>query len=192
VGFTLVDGIWYPQRGIFKPSKWRSQAEKFREFGGKIAIDCGACVGLVSRVIADNFEEVHAFEPDPDNYRALVRNTWEKYNVFTYNVALSDKPGWCSMRGASSTSRYVDDGTEIEKITLDEFNLKADLVKIDVEGHEYYLIQGAKRTLSSGPVVAVEDKGHWKRMAPMGGVEALKSLGYRVTKELKPDVITTR
>src|SRR3546814_13037940 len=41
---------------------------------GDIAIDCGANVGRFTRPIAEGGATVHAFEPNPDAFAALLRN----------------------------------------------------------------------------------------------------------------------
>ena len=42
---------------------------------GDVAIDCGANLGAITRIMARGGAEVHAFEPNPDAYAVLKART---------------------------------------------------------------------------------------------------------------------
>lgn len=150
----------------------------------KTVIDVGANIGnhsaFFSKVMG---ADVIAFEPVPDNYRFLIKNNSEGEN---YHIGLSDvrrKMGYFTnfltdgkpnMGGCTLT-----DGDTVEVDTLDSFNLKPDLIKIDVEGMEPSVIQGGLKTIEKyKPLLVIEhnDIQNLYETARM-----LVPLGYKIT-----------
>jgi len=127
----------------------------------RIAVDVGAHVGLWSRHMAKRFGHVHAFEPVADHRACFVRNV-AAANVTLYDVALGAEPGRVSMwteQGSSGNTQVRGDG-EIEMRTLDSYGLEeVDFLKIDCEGYELFVLQGAVQTLQRcHPTICVEQK----------------------------------
>ena len=60
---------------------------------GDIAIDCGANVGKFTVTMARTGAEVYAFEPNPDAYACLVKNTAAFPNVTAMQAAVTTEPG---------------------------------------------------------------------------------------------------
>jgi FkbM family methyltransferase len=154
-----------------------------------VAVDGGANVGAYSRVLMQRFEHVHAFEPAPDVYAALVRNLEEwggLARVHAYPQALSDRTEAVTLgtrRGRRSPSRGVTGSGTIPAIPLDALDLP-DLafLKLDLEGYEERALRGSERTLRRHrPWVMFEDKP--KKSArygtPGGAHRFLESLGAR-------------
>ena len=114
---------------------------------GSVVFDVGAFVGDTAKVFLDRKCEVHAFEPIPELYACLVQNC---PNAHCYNLALGDGTRFSistthqgNMGGASLRpgQRY--------SIRLDDLRPeRLDFLKIDVEGFELKVIQGAKQTLN--------------------------------------------
>ena len=77
--------------------------------------------------------------------------------------------------------------------TLDSFGLQdVDLVKIDVEGYESFVVQGARRTLiRSRPIVIVEQKSGSERygVPRLKAVHQIERLGARVLRRVYDDYI---
>lgn len=129
----------------------------------RLAVDCGAHVGLITRQMLNRgFERVVCFEPQAENYACLRRNI-DPLRTIAHNLALSDVAGLLSMTnpkpdnsGAWECRPY--DGTgEIRSARLDWFGLCPDLIKYDVQGHEVQALQGSVETLKRyQPVVIVE------------------------------------
>jgi len=130
--------------------------------------------------------KVISFEPNPVNYTFLARLK-TKFNHFKYiKVGLGDQPasldfyypiyngkkmtalGSCDRQKAQSwlnnKTVYFFDKTKLEiaKITvaiktLDSFQLQPDFIKIDVEGFEYQVLQGAAQTINHNrPILLIE------------------------------------
>jgi FkbM family methyltransferase len=133
----------------------------------RVAVDVGAHVGLWSMHLAHQFNVVHAFEPNPDLAECFARNVPEA-NVAWHPCALGPNAGFTSLRRFDGNTGHtmntgVDEnggGGAIEMATLDSFDLQnVDFIKIDVEGYEPGVVNGARETiLRCRPVMVVEEK----------------------------------
>jgi FkbM family methyltransferase len=165
----------------------------------RAAVDVGAHVGLWSFNLAHHFTMVHAFEPVAAHRDCFKRNVLESVatpNVALYPFALGDREGMVSIRTepTSSGDSRVDGPGEIPIRRLDSFNLQdVDLLKIDAEGFELFILHGAEEMLArQKPVVIVEQKpGHAVKygLGDRDAVPWLKSLGYRLERELSGDFL---
>ena len=129
---------------------------------GDIFIDVGANVGAYSLWASDHGAHVIAIEPDPEVAARLkaniALNPWMEVELL--EVALADKRGpvqLLSERGGRSrlaVGEAVDHMMEVEAWTLDEVlgERAAAGVKIDVEGAERLVLEGARRALGQGRV----------------------------------------
>jgi FkbM family methyltransferase len=164
----------------------------------RIALDVGAHVGLWSRDLCVVFEEVIAFEPVAGFRQCFVRNVTAD-NVTLYPFALGRAPGRAAMAiapdnsGASHIAQGPG-GDAVEVRPLDDLELTdVDYVKIDVEGFELYVLEGARETLlRCRPVVTLEQKLHSAThfgIEQYAAVEYLKSLGAQVRARVIDDWI---
>lgn len=132
----------------------------------RVAVDVGAHVGLWSREMAKIFGRVHAFEPVAE-LRECFRLNVPMEKVTLYECALGDRPGAASVAydPARSGETGLIEGDDVEVRRLDDFGLEdVDLIKIDVEGYEPFVVEGATETIRRcRPVVVVEQKGHGSR-----------------------------
>ncbi len=170
--------------------------------GRRNAVDVGANIGLWSRVMAIDFKKVIAFEPVP-----LYRECWQKNvefkNVELHGLALGAREGIVDMECGTpnsfgdtfvSVGKGVNVAKNVRLATLDSFELKeVDFIKVDCEGYEYHVLQGAEKTLlANRPVVIVEQKpGHASKfgLGEMDAVEYLKSLGAKLCDGIAGDYI---
>jgi FkbM family methyltransferase len=128
-------------------------------------VDVGANIGVTVRLFAAQAGHVHAFEPAPRALRLLQRNVSDLCNVTLYTVALSNENGTArfSELEALDNSTLADDGIDVPVRTLDSYGLKPDVLKIDVEGFEHLVLEGARETLRHSPVVVFEAFGETAR-----------------------------
>jgi FkbM family methyltransferase len=125
-------------------------------------IDIGASIGEMLQYFTQKMPLGYAFEPDPHNYNNLINKF---NNVTIINKAISDFNGQIKFWNNGSHmgnilghdmahNPYVDNFL-VESITLDEFLIdkSIDLIKIDVEGAEWQVFQGAKETLKNKNIV---------------------------------------
>jgi len=161
-------------------------------------------MGSWSLVMARHFREVHAFEPQRLLFQQLCGNAALNGldNVFAYNTGLDAKPGQLTLhrhgvdRGSSSTraditDRFAADGVStspelIPVTTLDSLSDTLNdvgLIKIDVEGLEHRVLQGATTLLRQNklPKMLIECWSHtWYQEEKRALLQFLDDLGYRV------------
>jgi len=121
-----------------------------------VVVDVGAKVGLWSKKFAIRGTKVHAFEPNPEAFAFLKRNTRKFDNVIAYPCALGNengindffvhkRPGYSSF-----VTKYADHikTIRVPVRTLDSFNFETvDLIKIDTEGYELPVLRGGRETI---------------------------------------------
>lgn len=188
----LVDG-----RGTYQIQKLRASMEHVR--GTHVAVDVGAHVGLWSMHLAKHFENVLAFEPVAQFRECFERNVTDA-GVKLYAMALGSAPGKVRMvidpadTGGTHVDATAEEGTVILE-TLDNFELaRCDFLKIDCEGYELQILEGARETLlRCRPCVIVEQKAH-KLGVNYGikgtpAVDYLKDLGMTQRRVMSGDYI---
>jgi FkbM family methyltransferase len=151
--------------GRYAPELVRFVVAHLRE--GSVFLDVGAHVGLVAFQVAALAHAkgiaIHAFEPHPDAARRLrVNQGLNPYLTVRVNeCALAEQTGNVALnlrthaveRGGGES----EDTAEVRALTLDDYldNAgidNADVVKIDVEGHELAVLKGAGRALAEGRI----------------------------------------
>lgn len=175
------------------------------------ALDVGAHIGTWSVAMAKRFGMVYAFEPAEDVFGCLKMNTDGLSNVCPERVACGEvfkrvRIGNDLQRLGNTGSRFIRDdkthlpdgiyesapvGDEVDVIRLDDrIFTSVDLLKIDAEGYEPFVLNGAQQTiLRHKPVVVIEEKF----FGPRFGVEAglalrmLESWGMREVDRIGKD-----
>lgn len=135
--------------------------------------DVGSNTGWYTMIsfAASDASTVYSFEPLSEHVicqKETIHLNRKESKVKIFELALSDHNGQETIRlGGSGTSLdkdflEVDFGTRtIDVQTLDslikEQNMPhPDFIKIDVEGHEYKVLQGAKAALQAKPILFIE------------------------------------
>ena len=86
------------------------------------------------------------------------------------------------------TDKPRKEGTEriVQQKTLDSYNFKTvDLIKIDVEGHEFRVLKGGENTIKKySPIIIIEDNGSDEKWGKeTGAIDLLKEMGYEIKVE---------
>lgn len=137
---------------------------------GDVVIDVGANIGttvIPSSLNVGRSGKVYAFEPHPRIFSYLQGNLRLNRitNVEAYNTALGNQKGhiYLSNKENDDMNRVSLNDEEnclrIPIATLDSFiseNEKIALLKIDVEGYEKFVLEGAERTLAATECVCME------------------------------------
>ena len=123
-----------------------------------VFVDVGSNIGGYS-VRLSRKNRVYAFEPHPKNYSLLTKNLKlnNRNEYYTYNCAVSNKTGdnvclfTSSFTGCHSIVINSKGGQiKVKTVKIDDAlsNEKTvGVIKIDAEGAEPYVLQGAKKTL---------------------------------------------
>lgn len=160
-------------------------------------IDCGAHIGLWSWNFAHWFRQIEAFEPVAEHrncWQANMQTRQDECSLHPY--ALGDREDMVTIRvnPVSSGDSWVKGKGTVPMKTLDSFGFEdVDFIKVDAEGYEEFILRGAEFTLKHWkPVVCVEQKRDMATkfgLKPMGAVQYLIGLGYRVVGEISGDYI---
>lgn len=167
------------------------------------AVDVGAHCGMWSRVMAYDFAEIHAFEPLDFHRECFHRNvTAEHVHMYPYALGHETRairihthdPGLCT-----GNSYPKEDGQyPAEMRRLDEFADKltqVDFLKVDCEGWEYFILQGAEQIVREHkPVIVVEqkpNKGSQFGLSDTAACDLLKGWGAQERQVLSGDYIFT-
>lgn len=119
-----------------------------------LALDIGAHRGIWSREMVKDFDEVTAIEPT-DLYKQI-----DQSYINVINAACGAKVGKCRMQaGKKNTGQtFVTEGDEVDVITVDSLNVIPNFIKIDVEGMEYDVLKGGRKTiLKHKPLIMIEE-----------------------------------
>lgn len=141
-----------------------------------IIFDVGAHHGETCRRLRSVFPDavVYAFEPFAASFEILKANTADDPNIKVFNFGFSDSEGVCAFhsnaktftnsllstdeRGADTWGRNLLETQEVVEArftTLDAFiqmmNLThVDILKLDAQGAEYMIMEGARESCSAG------------------------------------------
>ena len=125
-----------------------------------LAIDAGAHRGIWTREIALKYKKVIAIEPTDRAYDIKKYAEDSMLDIVVHKAACGRKIGKCSMQdGKRNTGQtHVTEGNDVPMITIDSLNVAPSFIKIDVEGMEFDVLKGAKRTiLEHKPIVLIEE-----------------------------------
>ncbi len=131
-----------------------------------VCVDIGANIGLYSCIAASLSKHVISVEPLPTNLRYLYRNLqcngYEDAEV--YPIGLSSHTGLITLYGGGTGASFIPGWahtptnwrTTVPVSTLDNllgrrFEGAQLVIKIDVEGFEYEVLEGAESTLGMTP-----------------------------------------
>ncbi len=162
-GFTLpliaAGGVWEPReeeaiRRVLRP--------------GDTFIDVGAHCGYFTRMMAQIVGESGkgwAYEPHPENYALLRKNTY-KYHVLAYEMAALECWGKVSLfpstvNSGDNRADWHNESAEdiaVDCCTLDDFVTdKPRLIKIDTQGSDHRVLWGARKLIAKhSPYIITE------------------------------------
>lgn len=180
---------------------------EYLDIEGKILFDVGAHFGSFSKPFAEKNWKIHAFEPDPANRVKLEAWAHKFPGLMINSNAVADKPARGAKffksdesTGISSLSAFTEghfEGPPVDIVTLEDYCLvhsieDIDLLKIDTEGHDLFVLKGFPWEKIRPKVVMTEFEN--KKTIPLGYryedmAQYLLAQGYSVfVSEWKPIV----
>jgi FkbM family methyltransferase len=183
----------------YKASKewWRGEPEfrllPFLVDRRRNAVDIGANKGVYTYALARLAKHVWAFEPNPKMFNILKRGA--AANVTAAMLALSDRSGRSELRvprmrkggysnqGASLSTTKISENyriVDVESARLDDLTLQdVGFIKIDVEGFETEVLEGARETIrQSRPIMIVELEERYTKTPIETALQRVLDLGY--------------
>jgi FkbM family methyltransferase len=158
-------------------------------------IDIGANRGVYAYSLAQLAARVELFEPNPALSQILSSWAAQKPNVSLYPVALSDHEGSALLQipvdaagvehdASASIEKFGSGQFRQELVALarhDSFQFRqVALIKIDVEGHELSVVQGAQKTIASNkPALLIEIERRHAKSSFSAMFTLLQDQGYQ-------------
>ena len=170
--------------------RWcESQTKKFN-----LIVDVGAWCGTWSMQMQKFAKQVYCFEPNKVHFECLSRNMATYNHVRLHNQALGNQDGFVKLLEdeASQNTRVLIEKGETKISKLDSFDLtNMDMLKIDVEGLEMEVLEGAKNKLENTQYLMIELNNNSKRYGSSNlEIEKyLKSLGFKELFKTWPDIV---
>ena len=162
------------------------------------AIDVGSNVGEWTRPLAKKFQQVICFEPNP-NFRECFNKNISETNVTLHPYGLSNyehtvTQGFNSTHLNETVGDTAPKDGDIQCRTLDSFNLtNVDYIKIDVDGFEVPVLQGAQETIRKNkPVINIEMKERKRPHIVAECRQILIKLGYNCRSRVRSDEVWTK
>ena len=173
----------------------------------KDAIDVGVYRGVYSYKLSKEFNQIHSFEPNPLLFPYLNRYLTKIItNMTLYNYALSNKNELTNLkiphRGKSIFKNNFEEIYKLGCATIHETNnfekfnnyeveckklddvikdKEISFIKIDVEGHELSVIEGANNIINKyKPTLLVEIEEKHTKKPILNTINKIKEFGYKV------------
>ncbi len=123
-----------------------------------IVVDCGAAEGIFGYLTSQRCKHVYAIEPMPLFIKSMMKTFQNDANVTIIPAVLSNETGkvYCSETDHSlyfSSNKTDHYQQEIPVATIDALFFEKDIpvtyLKLDVEGYELKVLQGAKQSIKT-------------------------------------------
>lgn len=200
--FPDMDQHFGRYKSIYPETKYQQHTlgvayEHVKKFDN--VIDIGANVGLHSVRFCQKFKNVYAFEPVHNNFECLEKNTEPFNNIKLYKIGLGDKNETLEISitkennncGAYSLVDFKDEANVINETIhiqrLDDYNLDADLIKVDVQGYEDKFLMGALETIRRCNPVVILEVEYKKAFNRLNSI--MEPLNYYCVQSVKKDKI---
>jgi len=193
-----------PYERRVKKSVLIDHAMRLHDGSTDCVIQAGGHVGVWPNRLTEYFDKVYTFEPHPDNYQELLKNTEGCDQIHPFSWGLGDSVRFRSLKSSTKSSgmHHIDpdgDGIPTHVISIDWFcdrhKLNPGALFLDVEGYELFVLHGAESTIRRNyPLIVCEENEACKRYGLDYGVLAkwLAGIGYEMKRKYKKDLIFCR
>ena len=170
----------------YQQRQWSAGVEHTQ--GRGVAVDVGAHVGSFTVRYADIFDTVIAIEPINTEY--LRENTQHLNNVVVQPVGVSNSRTTLYAHNPAPDNsgawelRPEPNDRPVSVVTLDDLDLtQCDLIKVDCQGHELAIVQGATQTIQQHRPTLQLEKPNTELQ------DLLHSMDYRLIEKAGKDWI---
>lgn len=154
-----------------------------------VALDIGVYMGVFSNVMARYAKKVYSFEPHPEHFAFCTKAL--PNNVEVINSALSNEEGEIIL---TVPKKYPSAGKiggsfeglevieyKVNKAVLDTYKFEnVSVIKIDAEGHEYEILQGASDIIKNNkPCLIVEIEQRHQERKIQEVFDLILNFGYK-------------
>jgi len=164
-----------------------------------VIIDVGSYIGEQIIHLAKKVKHIHAFEPQIRRFNQMCGNFCinECDNVTSYNYTCWKYNGYATIN--TPTGSNLGDTrcgestqpTQIKMLALDSLNLDVNLIKIDAQGTDYYVIEGARETIMRCRPIVIFEYENFSPKSVEDFCKLFEDMGYTMSlvKENHPDYI---
>jgi FkbM family methyltransferase len=206
-GNFLINEFDYIGNHIKKNESWEPHLYNFYSqilTKDDVCVDAGANLGYHAIQFGNLSKRVYAFEPQPMIFNQLCANIlFNDLNdvIIPHKIGLGDKETIAQMwdiknenfgnvynwggrgiehKDAAYTSDEIREQDQIKVVPLDSFNFPpADLFKIDIQGYEWYALQGAEQFLNNNKPVILLENNPGRSELDKKVLFMLQDLGYK-------------
>lgn len=119
----------------------------------RAVVQAGGCSGLWPLALANYFDRVYTFEPEPTNFQCVLQNVASRSNVSAYGFAVGDRSARVKLTRPRDQAGLwrVDGEGEIPMVTIDDVvgDRPVDAIVLDVEGYEVPALRGAAHVIET-------------------------------------------
>ena len=189
-------------------NNYEPEIKLIKEFivSGTDGLDIGIYRGIYSYEISKYAKTVHSFEFNPLIFSFLNRNIYKIIkNIKLYNFGLSNKNGKSTLRipirnklaeeenyeeffemgratihDKNEFNEFRTFNVNVKKLDHLQFGNPISFIKIDVEGHEIEVIEGAIETITKNkPILLVEIEERHSKKKVIDTIKFIEALGYK-------------
>lgn len=204
-----IHGVWFPEsdthfidhvhkNGDYQRDTFQAAMNYVKE--PKIFYDIGAHVGLWSLMAhRAGFKEINSYEPNPNTFKCLKRNTKELTNIHIHDYAIGkdnlsmtlcyekhDNSGAVRLVHEGEPNVWVHGFFTASMTIAKELSNHEVLVKIDTEGMEAECVIGFESIIKLyRPVICVEQRTN------NDALDILQKMGMQIVQQVRKDYILT-
>jgi FkbM family methyltransferase len=187
--------LWLLAKEIARSKRGKKDAEEaivpFLVRPNAVALDVGANLGIYTKIILTRTRNVICIEPNPECCSVLKRIFGKDVNVISGAASNINADLVLRIPDAGVGYATVEEGNasfvggfrtvRVTAFKIDDLKLEnVSFVKIDVEGHELSVLEGAAETLkTSQPTILLEAEERHRPRAVASVREFLEPLGYQ-------------
>ena len=150
INFKISGKIEYLLKSFSKKEEIYSDILKLTPFENIIDLGAydGDTIAEFLKQTNNQYSYITALEPDEKNFKKLLKNTEELFDITCLNMGAWDKKDTLIFSGkAGRNSKLSAEGKSAHVIDVDSLELAPTFIKMDIEGAELKALCGAEKTI---------------------------------------------